>query len=72
MMSRSKILIVEDDVALLKLMAKCLAANGHRTMGVAAGHSARSTESCDGHMRPTSQSLPNFHRSVWPSPPYRR
>ena len=34
------ILVVEDDVALLKLIEKCLAANGHQTAGVASGAAA--------------------------------
>jgi C4-dicarboxylate-specific signal transduction histidine kinase len=34
------ILVVEDDDALLKLIEKCLASNGHRTMGVSCGADA--------------------------------
>ena len=34
------ILVVEDDAALLKLIEKCLAASGHRTVGVASGAAA--------------------------------
>ena len=31
------ILVVEDDDALLKLIERCLAADGHRTVGVSSG-----------------------------------
>jgi C4-dicarboxylate-specific signal transduction histidine kinase len=38
--SAELILVVEDDVGLLKLIEKCLAANGYRTTGVSSGGAA--------------------------------
>ena len=34
------VLVVEDDAALLKLIEKCLVADGHRTAGVSSGEEA--------------------------------
>jgi C4-dicarboxylate-specific signal transduction histidine kinase len=56
------LLVVEDDIALLKLIEKCLAAIGHRTVGVTSGAAALAWL---GHHRPRlmllDYSLPDMH-----------
>ena len=56
------ILVVEDDDALLKLIEKCLAANGHRTAGVSSGEEALAwLESHSPDLMLLDYSLPDMH-----------